>query len=66
MGLNIENECSKGARGYIAIIGMLVIMLAMVASVQADGSVVPDIMILVGLVIVLAAEKSSLNEGPNH
>lgn len=66
MGLNIENECSKGARGYIAIIGMLVIILAMVASVQADGSVTPNVMVLVGLIIVLVAEKSSLNEGPNH
>jgi hypothetical protein len=66
MGLNIESERSKGVRGYIAIMGMFVILLAMIANVQADGSAIPNIMILVGLVIVLVAEKSSLNEGPNN
>jgi|GEM_PF-3308975 len=66
MGLNIESERSKGMRGYVAIMGMFVILLAMIANVQADGSAIPNIMILVGLVIVLVAEKSSLNEGPNN
>ncbi len=66
MGLNIESERSKGVRGYVAIMGMFVILLAMIANVQADGSAIPNIMILVGLVIVLVAEKSSLNEGPNN
>ncbi|SCN47180.1 hypothetical protein BAZMOX_00840_5 [methanotrophic endosymbiont of Bathymodiolus azoricus (Menez Gwen)] len=66
MGLNIESESSKGVRGYVAIMGMLIIILGMVASVQADGSVIPDIMMLVGLIVVLVAEKSSLNEGPNN
>ena len=66
MGLNIENERSKGVRGYVAIMGMFVILLAMVANVQADGSVIPNIMIVVGLIIVLVAEKASLNEGPNN
>jgi len=65
MGLNIESESSKGVRGYVAIMGMFIIILGMVASVQADGSIIPDIMILLGLVIVLVAEKASLNEGPN-
>lgn len=66
MGLNIESKSSKGVRGYVAIMGMLIIILGMVASVQADGSVIPDIMMLVGLIVVLVAEKSSLNEGPNN
>lgn len=66
MGLNIESKSSKGVRGYVAIMGMLIIILGMVASVQADGSVIPDIMMLVGLMVVLVAEKSSLNEGPNN
>jgi len=66
MGLNIESERSKGVRGYVAIMGMFVILLAMIANVQADGSVIPNIMIVVGLVIVLVAEKASLNEGPNN
>ncbi|MDF1583744.1 MAG: hypothetical protein RQ733_01170 [Methyloprofundus sp.] len=65
MGLNIDSERSKGVRGYVAIIGMFVILLAMVANVQADGSPIPNIMILVGLAIVLVAEKAALNEGPN-
>jgi len=65
MGLNIESERSKGVRGYVAIMGMFVILLAMIANVQADGSVIPNLMIVVGLVIVLVAEKASLNEGPN-
>jgi len=66
MGLNIESERSKGVRGYVAIMGMFVILLAMIANVQADGSAIPNIMIVVGLVIVLVAEKASLNEGPNN
>jgi len=66
MGLNIESERSKGVRGYVAIMGIFVILLAMIANVQADGSAIPNIMIVVGLVIVLVAEKASLNEGPNN
>jgi len=62
MDLNKNNESSNR---LISIMGILVIFISMVANVQADGSIIPNIMILVGLVVVLVAEKSSLNEGPN-
>jgi len=62
MDLNKNNGRSNR---LISMMGVLVIFIAMVANVQADGSIIPNLMILVGLIIVLVAEKSSLNEGPN-
>ncbi|MCF7971781.1 MAG: hypothetical protein K9L22_11530, partial [Methylococcaceae bacterium] len=59
------NKNSESSNRLISIMGILVIFISMVANVQADGSIIPNLMILLGLGIVLFAEKSSLNEGPN-
>ncbi len=62
MDINSTNENSKGARGMVSVIGLVIIVIGMVASVQADGSFVPDIVMAVGTIIILVAEKVTLNE----
>lgn len=66
MNSGSDDESSKGIRYLMSILGMAIIVVSMVASVQADGSIVPNIMMLVGLGIVLFAVQASVNEGSNH
>ena len=46
----------------VSIIGLLIVLLGMIYSVQADGSMIPDLMLVIGTVIILFAEKATLNE----
>jgi hypothetical protein len=62
MDMNSMDENSKGTRGIVSIIGLLIVVIGMVASVQADGSFVPDFVMIVGTVIILVAEKAEINE----
>lgn len=60
--MNSVNENSKGTRGIVSIIGLVVIVIGMVASVQADGSFLPDIVMALGTIIILVVEKAVINE----
>ncbi len=62
MDMNSVDENFKGTRGVVSIIGLVVIVIGMVASVQADGSFLPDIVIALGTIIILVAEKAVINE----
>ena len=57
------NENSKGRRGLISIIGLVIMLLGMIASVQADGSIIPDLVLFAGGIMILVAEKAMVNEG---
>lgn len=65
MELNNEGEQPKNIRGTVSILGFVSLLIAMVFSVQADGSMIPDIWGFLSLVVILVAEKVSLREGPN-
>lgn len=62
MDMNSVNENSKGTRGVVSIIGLVIVVIGMVASVQADGSFMPDIVMALGTIIILVAEKAAINE----
>ena len=62
MDSNIPNEESKGVRGLISVMGLLVVIIGMVASVQSGDSMIPPIMIILGTIIILVAEKTRLDE----
>ena len=62
MDMSSVDENSKGTRGIASIIGLVIVVIGMVASVQADGSFVPDIVMALGTIIILVAEKATINE----
>ena len=45
-----------------SLIGLVILLISMIASVQANGSFIPDIMMIVAGIIILVSEKSTLNE----
>ena len=62
MDSNMTNEDSKGMRGVISVMGLAVVIIGMVASVQAGDSSVPAVMMILGTIIILVAEKTKLDE----
>ena len=62
MTLNTANGNSKGIRGVISIMGMILLIIGMVYSVQTENHIVPTVMMIVGTIIILIAEKTTLNE----
>ncbi len=62
MGMNTTNKETKETQNIVSIIGLLIVLLGMIYSVQADGSMIPDLMLVIGTVIILFAEKATLNE----
>ena len=62
MDSNMTNEDSKGMRGIVSVMGLVVVIIGMVASVQAGDSLLPAAMIMLGTIIILVAEKTKLDE----
>ena len=62
MDLNDSKENSTGMRGVISVMGLIVVLIGMVASIQVENSIVPPAMIIIGTIIILIAEKSTLDE----
>ena len=62
MDSNITNEKPKGIRGVISVMGLLVVIIGMVFSVQTENSLVPTVMMALGTIAILVAEKTTLDE----
>ncbi|GFO77212.1 hypothetical protein BPLS_P5526 [Bathymodiolus platifrons methanotrophic gill symbiont] len=62
MNSNSTDENSKGIRGVISIMGMILLIIGMVYSVQTEVHIIPTVMMIAGTIVILIAEKTTLNE----
>ena len=53
---------AKGVRGAISVAGLIILIIGMVYSVQTENYLVPTITMIVGTIIILIAEKTTLDE----
>lgn len=65
MDSDITNEDSRSTRSVISVIGLIVVVIGMIASVQVENSFVPPAMIILGTIIILIAEKTRLDDRLN-
>ncbi|NOQ14264.1 MAG: hypothetical protein GQ583_07285 [Methyloprofundus sp.] len=62
MDSNIANEKPKGIRAVISVAGLVVVIIGMVFSVQTENALVPAVMMILGTIVILIAEKTTLDE----
>jgi len=53
---------SKGIRGVISVMGLVILIIGMVVSVQTENYLIPTSLMVVGTIIILVAEKTTLDE----
>ena len=53
---------SKGIRGVISVAGLVIVIIGMVFSVQTENHSIPVVVMILGTIIILVAEKPSLIE----
>lgn len=53
---------AKSVRGAISVAGLIILIIGMVYSVQTENHLVPTITMIVGTIIILVAEKTTLDE----
>ena len=56
---------SNGIRGIISVAGLVILIIGMVYSVQTENHLAPTLMMIVGTIIILVAEKTTLDERQN-
>ena len=62
MDSNHTNEPPKSIRAVISIMGLIIVIIGMVASVQVENSLIPAAVMISGTIIILVAEKTALDE----
>jgi len=65
MDSNITDKNSKSIRSIVSIMGMLLLIAGMVYSVKTEKHIVTTMMMIIGSMIILVAEKTKLNERDN-
>ena len=62
MNSNHTNKPPKSIRTVISIMGLIIVIIGMVASVQVENSLIPAAVMILGTIIILVAEKTALDE----
>jgi len=62
MNSNHTNKHPKSIRTVISIMGLIIVIIGMVASVQVENSLIPAAVMILGTIIILVAEKTALDE----